>query len=616
MSLRPVATRWFELLVPRGELVAAMEALAHTGAVELEMRAHAVTPSRLTLDDLESRLQSCAELSRRYQAYWPAPASRAAVPAAPPAQVLDAALARLHAWARDADAPIARLQALDHEHGDLLLLRELLASRAARTPSPARLALAGPMLGVALWVLPPEHRPAPPPPAVVQRIVEAAGHTFVLAVGPAGEMPALEQRMHALKARRIELPRWLPSDAAEAPAVIGARLTDLENERRALRTRLDALSADHDLPGAIGDVQRLAWFTSHARTLPVSDHFGWVTGWTSDPDGGELAAALEAAGIPHAIHLITPPAGLQPPMMFRNPPWARGFELFARLLGTPAAHEADPTRIVAIMAPLLFGFMFSDVGQGLVLVVAGLALRRRLPPLGLLVPGGAMAMVFGLLFGSVFSREDLLPALWLRPMEEPVTLLEVGLAAGAVIVGLGLALDAVQEHWHGAGVRWWRSRAGLVAAYASLLATPLLPAAGWGIAAGVTWCLLGEAVPARGRRLSALGGAVAEVLETLLQLVVNTISFARVGAFALAHAGLSAAIAGIADGLRSTLAAGLVMVIGNVVVIVLEGLVVSIQTTRLVLFEFFIRFLRTGGRPFRPLPAPGPSDIRRQERAS
>jgi V/A-type H+-transporting ATPase subunit I len=46
------------------------------------------------------------------------------------------------------------------------------------------------------------------------------------------------------------------------------------------------------------------------------------------------------------------------------------------------------------------------------------------------------------------------------------------------------------------------------------------------------------------------------------------------------------------------------MVLGNVVVILLEGLVVTIQTTRLVLFEFFIRFLRTGGRTFQPLIAP------------
>ena len=54
-----------------------------------------------------------------------------------------------------------------------------------------------------------------------------------------------------------------------------------------------------------------------------------------------------------------------------------------------------------------------------------------------------------------------------------------------------------------------------------------------------------------------------------------------------------------------TTGAAVVLVIGNIVIIALEGLVVSIQTTRLVLFEFFTRFLRVSGRRFRPLPAPG-----------
>jgi V/A-type H+-transporting ATPase subunit I len=81
------------------------------------------------------------------------------------------------------------------------------------------------------------------------------------------------------------------------------------------------------------------------------------------------------------------------------------------------------------------------------------------------------------------------------------------------------------------------------------------------------------------------------------------VSFARVGAFALAHAGLSVAVTELAD------AAGAVgywpvFVIGNAFIIALEGLVVSIQTTRLMLFEFFIRFLHAGGREFNPLRPP------------
>jgi V/A-type H+-transporting ATPase subunit I len=99
-------------------------------------------------------------------------------------------------------------------------------------------------------------------------------------------------------------------------------------------------------------------------------------------------------------------------------------------------------------------------------------------------------------------------------------------------------------------------------------------------------------------------GALGELLEHTVQVLINTLSFARVGAFALAHAGLSSAVVGLADAAGQPLIYALVLVLGNALILVVEGLVVSIQTTRLVLFEFFTRFFRAEGREFRPLAAP------------
>jgi V/A-type H+-transporting ATPase subunit I len=126
----------------------------------------------------------------------------------------------------------------------------------------------------------------------------------------------------------------------------------------------------------------------------------------------------------------------------------------------------------------------------------------------------------------------------------------------------------------------------------------------WVLPVGLAWYWVGDSASAASARMSRLGTAVGESLETLLQLFVNTISFVRVGAFALAHAGLASAINGLAAGTDSRLASWLILALGNLAVILVEGLVVGIQTTRLVLFEFFIRFLRGTGRPFRPLPLP------------
>ncbi len=71
------------------------------------------------------------------------------------------------------------------------------------------------------------------------------------------------------------------------------------------------------------------------------------------------------------------------------------------MLGTPGHNEADPSRVLAVMAPLLFGYMFADVGQGFILLMCGLLLQKRWPLLGILIANGACAMGFGFIFGSV-----------------------------------------------------------------------------------------------------------------------------------------------------------------------------------------------------------------------
>jgi V/A-type H+-transporting ATPase subunit I len=122
-------------------------------------------------------------------------------------------------------------------------------------------------------------------------------------------------------------------------------------------------------------------------------------------------------------------------------------------------------------------------------------------------------------------------------------------------------------------------------------------------AAGAVWFILGAAIIVHEGRLIALAAAAAEFVEQALRLLVNTVSFARIGAFALAHAGLSVAVIEMAQA-SGTIGYWIVLFAGNVLIIALEGVVVSIQTTRLLLFEFFIRFLTGAGRAFKPLPPP------------
>jgi V/A-type H+-transporting ATPase subunit I len=176
------------------------------------------------------------------------------------------------------------------------------------------------------------------------------------------------------------------------------------------------------------------------------------------------------------------------------------------------------------------------------------------------------------------------------------------LVGGVLLLTLGLLLDALQAAWRGELRRWLLTDAALVVLYLALLGA-FFDTRALGLAAlALAWFCVGHAVV--GKQLSAAFSALGEAVEKTLQILINTLSFARVGAFALAHAGLSSAIVALMDAADSLLVRALVLLLGNVLVIVLEAMVVSIQTTRLVLFEFFTRFMQGQGRAFRPLPAP------------
>ncbi|HET9694881.1 MAG TPA: hypothetical protein VFP48_10885, partial [Steroidobacteraceae bacterium] len=341
---------------------------------------------------------------------------------------------------------------------------------------------------------------------------------------------------------------------------------------------------------------------AHVPELPVTEHFAWITGWCADPDESKLGGALDARGVHYLLRLAPAPEGTVAPSVLRNPRWAKPFETMTGMMGVPAASDADPSAVVAILAPLMFGYMFGDVVQGAVVAAGGYWLGKRIPALRLLVPGGLVAIVFGLLFGSVFAREDIVPALWLHPLEHPLPVLGVALAAGVLVILVGLALAALQRAWQGALRHWLLTDAGLVCAYLGIVGAALDMRALWALPLGIVWALVGAAIGSPDARGAAVAHVAGEGLERLLQLSVNTISFVRVGAFALAHCGLCAAVVGMAE------IAGPgywpVLILGNAAIIGLEGLVVSIQTTRLVLFEFFVRFVTARGRPFEPLTPP------------
>ncbi len=602
MMLRADTARWFELLTSREELGAALETLARTRSVQLQSHSEATT--RLPLQDLRELLSRYETLARRHARWWPTPQFRAAGPGRELLETPRAALDSVQAWARAAEPVVAELEALAVEQEDLAALARLCADSPAALPRLDRVAAAGPVLASRLYLLPRGTGVPPLPPAALAQCCAGlqAEETFLLVVGPQEDLPGLDAAISARRGRRIPLPANLPGGRTALPAAIADRAARLQARVAHAQTALRRLDELHALAPALGDLARTAWLVAAVPELPVTEHFAWITGWCADANDAGLRAALDARGLHYLLHTPAAPCGITPPSVLRNPRWVRPFEGMTAMMGLPASGEADPSVIVAIIAPLMFGYMFGDVVQGAIIAVLGAWLGARVPALRLLVPGGLVAIVFGFVFGSAFAREDLVAPLWLHPLEQPLPVLVVALCFGAATLLLGLGLDALQRSWQGGLRRWLATDAGLVLAYLGSVGALVDARALWALPLGIGWTLLGAATARPEARASAVVQAAGTTLERLLQLAVNTLSFVRVGAFALAHAGLSAAVVGIAE----IAGAGYwpVLVLGNVAIIALEGLVVSIQTTRLVLFEFFIRFLTARGRPFEPLAPP------------
>ena len=332
---------------------------------------------------------------------------------------------------------------------------------------------------------------------------------------------------------------------------------------------------------------------------PEPGIYARIRGWTSDMR--QLAACLEASRLRALAFFPQAPPELQAPLILRNPGWVQPFEIFARLVGMPGRFCADPSGLLVLVAPIMFGYMFGDVIQGLVLVVIGWSLQKRWPMLRLLIAGGIAATAFGFLYGSMGGIHGVLAPLWIDPLAEPLPVLVAPLAFGGVLLALGVALTGLEAYWRGRLPAWLGSDGGFLVLYAGVLIAFLHPAGEAMMAAGLTIHVVGRLL--RERRIGALFAALGDLIEKLARILINTLSFVRVGAFALAHAGLSSALESTAAAASHAIGYVILLLAGNALIIVIEVMVASIQTTRLVLFEFFTRFFDTTGREFHPTHA-------------
>ena len=281
--LRPRPARWFEILAARDDATLVLEALARTGAVELEARASAGLPAALS--EVLPLLAQYLDLSARYHAYWPQPevCRPSAFPEAPVA-TLQRSLAAIRAWAQDGEPLIQALQRGEAERGELLLWQRVLArARTARDrsrPAGRRRAVAA---RVRLFVLPPGTEPERALPTASGELETLAsslqidGAAHLLVAGRPEALQAMAQAVTTLKGSAHEVPGWLQADAARNHAYLAERLAAIEREIAEASAALAvaapapraALCARRREPPAVGDAQRAR---ARSRRVAVLDH--------------------------------------------------------------------------------------------------------------------------------------------------------------------------------------------------------------------------------------------------------------------------------------------------------------------------------------------------------
>jgi V/A-type H+-transporting ATPase subunit I len=306
--------------------------------------------------------------------------------------------------------------------------------------------------------------------------------------------------------------------------------------------------------------------------------------------------------------------------------------------GLPNYRELEPTLFVALSYLVMFGIMFGDAGHGFVLAMCGLVAlfagrSEKVRDVGfLLLFGGLSSIVSGVVYGSYFGIEALKKyALWHDPLEgDPMRLMYGAIGIGVVMISLGLILNIINRFRRGDTfgaildkfgliglLFYWGALVLLINGEAiqsrglmgiSVIVFLIVPIVGWSLKQPMEHLLgrkAGEHGEAGGGLASALMESCVEAFEAVLGYLANTISFVRLAAYAMSHAALIFAAFMLAEVVRDVAFGGslwslLVIILGNLVAIILEGIIASVQALRLEYYEFFGKFFSGNGQPFEP----------------
>jgi V/A-type H+-transporting ATPase subunit I len=602
MALHPRQVNWFEAEIPRNHTVFALESLAAGGRVELEEKGYQTSPC-IDTGTIREELRKFDEFCARHRDELPAPETSPEKLLLDPEELAHSIVETLQKWATRLVRTRRRIRQLELEIDDLSLLEECLAAMGNDADELGQVTLKSDLLYKQIFTCPHGRleKKTGREKDLFTALYTGISHDFWLVIGDPNRKEVVDACAFFAECTNLKIPGWLPEGRTERDKAIETRIRQARAAREQLATKLADLRNSAEVRSALGYAHLLRWYLE-VFVEKTGDHSSCkLTGWTTAVSPDELEQQLRSEGIDSRFVFTPPRTDLTPPVELHSAGWSKPFRLFVDLMGSPGQNEIDPAPLVAMLVPFLFGFMFPDVGHGLVLALAGWVLGKHYPAARILIACGLAATGFGFLFGEVFGLHGVIPSPFGHPLDNAVTLLVIALLLGVAIILLGQLFSGIQAWWRADFRAWLLESAPILLLYATAFIGIIYPLAWYLSAAAIAWYLAGSIVLCKDAKGGCLGKQLGNLAESSFQLAVATLSFVRVGAFALAHATFSVVISELLSLVDSPLGTALVFIIGHLVIIVLEGLVVMVQTTRLVLFEFFTRFLRFEGRVYKPL---------------
>jgi len=508
-------------------------------------------------------------------------------------------------------------------------------------------------------------------------VLPVDGEGGIVAVAAKKGRYALDTELERAKFKAKDLPVDFSGVPSELPAALERELDELEREgsrltqqksdmATALEAEVDSLYASYTVSQSVDEIK-----SGLENSESVYRIEGWVPRDSLKPLIEELERTTEGRV---AIRSYTPEelpsvrSGAESvPVLLKRRLFISSFEGIVLSYGAPLYGSIDPTPLVAFFFILLFSIMFGDLGQGLVILLAGLALKsgkfKKLKGFGkfgpICIAVGIGSMFMGFLNGSFFTDEELLVPLnrslsgflFGTPIDRFITIMPKDgmgklfaffgftIGVGVIMNSVGLVVNIIDKFKHrkigealfsktgiaGAAFFWWAIGIGVRVLLGGSVAW--FDAIGLGLPIlvlffGESFAELveghragheareageGEAEGTHKRQgfLSIFIKGLVEVIDSVSYYFSNTLSFLRVGAFALSHAVLSFIVFTLADLLKERLPAGqlwmlLVLIVGNAIILVLEGMIVTIQVIRLQYYEFFSKFFTETGKLFDP----------------